>query len=107
MKSPCLKCTRVKNPKNCEDKTCKVWRSWFVETWNSQRMQFRLAREQMAVEMEGVNIGGTRYALPHRVRSYLHTDPCSQCLSPRDLCKVPCKVKRNWTHNREELKIEN
>lgn len=107
MKSPCLKCTRVKKPRNCEDKTCKVWRQWYIETWNAQRMQFRLAREQMALEKEGENIGGVRYALPHRVHSYLETDPCSKCLSPRDLCKVPCKVKRNWTYNREKLRIEN
>ena len=107
MKSTCLKCTRVRNPKNCEDKNCKVWRQWYISTWDAQRMQFRLAREQLALEKEGVNIGGITYALPHRVRSYLQTDPCSKCLSPRDLCRVPCRVKRNWTYNREKLKIEN
>ena len=105
-KCPCHSCTRVKNPRNCEEKGCKVWKDWFIETWDRQRMQFRLAREHMAVEMEGENIGGVRYALPHRVHNYLETDPCSRCLSPRDLCKVPCKVKRNWTYNREKLRIE-
>ena len=101
MKSPCLKCTRVKNPRDCEEKNCKVWRKWFIETWDQQRMQFRLAREHMALEKEGVNIGGNTYALPHRVRSYLETDPCSKCFSPRDLCKVPCKVKRRWMNRKE------
>lgn len=103
MKSPCLKCTRVKNPRDCEEKNCKAWRSWFIETWNAQRMQFRLAREHLALEKEGENIGGIRYALPHRVHSYLENDPCKGCMSPRDLCRVPCKVKRNWVRAREEV----
>lgn len=103
MKSPCLKCTRVKNPRDCEEKNCKAWRSWFIETWDAQRMQFRLAREHLALEKEGENIGGIRYALPHRVHSYLENDPCKGCMSPRDLCRVPCKVKRNWVRAREEV----
>lgn len=103
MKSPCLKCTRVKNPRDCEEKNCKAWRSWFIETWNAQRMQFRLAREHLALEKEGENIGGTRYALPHRVHSYLENDPCKGCMSPRDLCRVPCKVKRSWSKAREDV----
>lgn len=31
--SPCLTCTRVKNPGSCENKTCRVWSEWFLTRW--------------------------------------------------------------------------
>ena len=31
---PCGKCTRVKDPKNCENKGCQVWRKWFLKRWS-------------------------------------------------------------------------
>ena len=31
---PCLTCTRVKNPKNCENKNCQEWREWFIKKWS-------------------------------------------------------------------------
>ena len=36
-KSPCLNCTRVKDPKNCENKNCPVWREWFIRRWEEMR----------------------------------------------------------------------
>lgn len=33
---PCDTCTRVKDPRNCENKECKeckVWRMWFLKAW--------------------------------------------------------------------------
>ena len=48
----------------------------------------RLNIEQQPRQAEGICIGGKYYALPHRVDSYLHTDPCAKCLCPRDLDNV-------------------
>ena len=31
--SPCRSCTRVKNPGDCENKCCKAWCKWFLESW--------------------------------------------------------------------------
>ena len=96
MRKPCIGCSRVADPQNCEDKSCRAWRRWFVESWDSMRREPRLCRETMPKIPEGTVIGGQHYALPHRVRSYLGTDPCCGCLCPRDLCVIPCRVKRSW-----------
>lgn len=32
-KCPCSKCTRVSAPRECERKTCMVWRTWFLDSW--------------------------------------------------------------------------
>lgn len=31
---PCLTCTKVRDPKNCENKSCQVWREWFLKKWS-------------------------------------------------------------------------
>lgn len=31
--SPCLTCSRVKDPGNCENKCCRVWGEWFLRQW--------------------------------------------------------------------------
>ena len=31
--SPCVGCTRVANPQACENKQCKLWKSWFLRRW--------------------------------------------------------------------------
>ena len=36
-KSPCLTCTKVQDPKNCENKSCKEWREWFIKRWEKLR----------------------------------------------------------------------
>lgn len=97
--SPCMRCTRVSDPCNCEDKSCARWRRWFVESWDSLRRQPRLQKECPA-QLQGVCIGGVYYAQPHRVHTYLNTDPCEKCLCPRDLCTIPCREKRTWLNNR-------
>lgn len=33
LKNPCLTCTRVQDPINCENKQCKVWQKWFLSRW--------------------------------------------------------------------------
>lgn len=103
MRKPCIYCTRVTDPENCDNKNCQLWQRWYIETWNAMRRQPRLAQEQRPREPEGTVIGGVRYALPHRVDDYLRRDPCKGCLCPRDLCVIPCRVKRDWTTARTLL----
>ena len=103
MTSPCNRCTAVADPKQCDNKNCQKWRQWFVEKWDRLRVAPRLAVETQPKQMEGVCIGGKYYALPHRVDSYLQTDPCSSCLCPRDLCAVPCRIKRDWQAARTDV----
>lgn len=31
---PCLTCTRVEDPHNCENKSCPEWRKWFLKKWS-------------------------------------------------------------------------
>lgn len=103
--SPCMSCTRVRDPRACENKRCRAWRVWFVKKWNVMRLQPRLAMEKRAMVPEGVCIGGQCYAQPHRVRQYLATDPCGTCLCPRDLCAQPCRVKRSWEQARKDVLV--
>lgn len=37
MDSPCLTCTKVKNPKDCTNVTCADWRAWWLDRWNKMR----------------------------------------------------------------------
>ena len=103
--SPCLRCTRVKNPRACEDKDCKDWQKWFLERWALIHAYPRVAAECQKPQPGGVVVGGQYYASPHQVENYLHTDPCKQCLCPKDLCKTPCRVKRDWQKNREDVML--
>ena len=100
MKKPCLNCRRVDDPLACDNKCCKVWQKWFCESWDRLRRQPRLSREAKPVRA-GTDIGGVRYALPHQVDDYLDRDPCEGCLCPRDLCGIPCRVKRDWLRTKE------
>ena len=34
---PCTDCERVANPRDCENKLCKDWRTWFICTWEAMR----------------------------------------------------------------------
>lgn len=103
MNSPCTRCTKVADPRECDNKTCRLWQKWFIEKWDNMRVLPRLSIEKRPREAEGICIGGRYYALPHRVDSYLHHDPCEKCLCPRDLCAVPCRTKRDWLAARENV----
>ena len=103
MNCPCANCCRVPDPRQCEDKNCRLWRRWFVEKWDHLRMTTRLEKERQECQPEGECIGGVYYALPHRIDSYLNTDPCESCQCPRDLCVIPCRMKRNWLSARENV----
>jgi len=91
--SPCVHCTRVQNPGECENKSCSDWRQWFICRWDAMRREPRQIRDQDG-EILGVAVGGNRYAAPHQVRKYLRQDPCEGCLIPRDLCAIPCRIRR-------------
>lgn len=103
MTCPCNRCNKVADPRQCENKECRQWQSWFIEKWNTMRVAPRLDIERRPREMEGVCIGGRYYAMPHRVNRYLHNDPCQTCMCPRDLCVIPCRVKRDWQAAREDI----
>lgn len=38
--SPCLSCTGCADPKNCENKNCSRWRTWFLRAWRDLRKPF-------------------------------------------------------------------
>lgn len=99
--SPCLTCTRVPDPRNCENKNCKRWQKWFLARWALIHAYPRKVMEKAELRPEGVNVGGNLYAPPHRVREYLGTDPCKKCLCPRDLCSSPCRGKLEWEKEKE------
>ena len=96
MESPCLQCTRVRDPKNCENKLCKDWQAWFIDRWESMRDFVRSEMEQAPTQEVGIPLGGRIYAHPHRVREYMQQDPCQRCLCPKDRCEVPCPSKEAW-----------
>lgn len=103
--SPCLRCTRVRNPRACENKQCAPWRQWFLDRWE---LIHRYPRQQMQtakLEPVGVKVGGRVYAAPHQVREYLDTDPCRKCLCPKDLCGTPCRVRRRWEESKGETLV--
>ena len=100
--SPCLRCTRVTDPRECENKNCKLWQQWFLQRWALIHAYPRAKMDQQALKSEGVSIGGTVYALPHRVRAYRAADPCEKCLCPKDLCKTPCRQKQVWLQAKED-----
>ena len=101
--SPCLYCTRVEDPDDCENKKCRQWREWFVERWEQLRSMPRLQCEAEGVQKLGVCVGGQVYAAPNQIENYLRKDPCTQCLCPKDLCSEPCRLKRAWEEARNEV----
>jgi hypothetical protein len=36
--SPCLACTRVKDPKECRKVNCAEWSKWWREKWDATRL---------------------------------------------------------------------
>ena len=65
--SPCVNCQRVKDPRQCENKDCKMWRTWFVARWDYVRKCYRK-----------------------------DVDPCQGCGCPQELCFEPCIAKIQW-----------
>ena len=101
--SPCITCTRVKDPRNCENKNCQIWQRWFIHRWDNMRQEVLSSTATADPQPVGVTISGRHYAAPHQVESYLQTDPCLQCQCVKDLCRVPCRLKQNWVLHRKEV----
>ena len=99
--SPCLTCTRVRDPKNCENKTCKDWQAWFIDRWEAMRDFVRKDMAQAEMWETGIPLGGHRYAAPHRAAAYLETDPCGNC--PVGQCDSPCPVRQAWDKQKGRL----
>ena len=34
IQNPCLGCTRVADPENCELRRCNQWEKWFLHRWS-------------------------------------------------------------------------
>ena len=93
--SPCLRCSRVDDPRDCDNKNCGVWRAWFIYKWDLLRTQ--------AMPAETASEDAFRYEAPGYVRAHLQKDPCEGCLYPKDLCGSPCRTKRSWEEQRQEV----
>lgn len=100
--SPCMRCVKVEDPTACNNKDCAAWRKWYISRWDDMRFSVRGGMERVKREPAGVCIGGNYYSQPHRVRGYLQKDPCKGCLCPKDLCVLPCAIKRSWLAARED-----
>lgn len=96
MNSPCLYCTRVRVPENCENKSCKDWQAWFLDRWETMRESVRAQVRNAPISETGIPLGGSRYAPPHRIHSYLRENPCERCLYSGGLCQQPCQAKQVW-----------
>lgn len=101
--SPCMGCTRVQDPRDCENKNCQLWQKWFIARWEDLRKGFLRQMHTAPRETAGVPIGGARYAMPHEVRAYLRRDPCSGCVCDKDLCYEPCPSRRSWEMARRDV----
>jgi len=103
--SPCLSCTRVPDPRECDNKRCSPWQQWFLGRWEQIRAATKDRMEHMELKPVGVNVGGTHYAPPHRVRSYMQQDPCGKCSYPKGLCTEACALKRAWEKTRGDAML--
>ena len=100
--NPCLSCTLVRDPENCQNKNCVAWQQWFIRRWDQLRLACRREMEELELTPIGVNIGGSYYTPAHRRLEYLRNNPCDNCLCPKDLCQTPCLLRRTWDDAREE-----
>lgn len=82
--SPCAGCTRVKDPRNCENKNCQIWQRWYIARWEQLRRQL-----------------GGEATLPDTAGD-TEQDPCETCLYPKPLCAAVCSLKKDWLANRKD-----
>ncbi len=101
--SPCLRCIKVADPRNCENKNCKTWQAWFLGRWELIRQYPRQEMDRTPLKPAGVAIGGSRYCHPAQVKTYLTKDPCESCRCPKDLCTTPCRIRRTWEEARGDV----
>lgn len=82
--TPCIGCTRVKDPRNCENKNCQVWQRWYIARWEHLRQQ----------------LGGSGSTAPEKQQQ----DPCETCLYPKPLCAAACQLKKDWLAAQTEVR---
>ena len=46
MKNPCLNCTTVERPKDCDRKGCGAWQIWWLERWENLRKRYCVDEER-------------------------------------------------------------
>lgn len=102
VKSPCLTCTRVKNPSNCENKLCNDWQNWFIERWDEMRASIYSEAMPLVVDRSAIMVGGYKYSHPDYVRRFLQHKPCLNCDCPAELCKEPCAMLVVWEAMKEK-----
>lgn len=102
MINPCLICTRIPDPENCENKKCVAWQAWFLSRW-AQLHSYPRRQMDRPRERAGVVIGGIRYAHPEQVRDYLRRDPCKSCACGAQACVTPCRPRQNWAKLSREV----
>ena len=100
--NPCLVCTRVADPRECDNKKCTPWQNWFLSRWALIR-EYPRRQHQQPMPQLGVRIGGVCYAHPEQVKDYLRRDPCQDCACGEDVCKTPCRARQNWAKTYKEV----
>lgn len=48
--SPCLTCTRVKDPRNCGSLRCSEWREWYSDQWKRFNNYYKKYQEKKGTE---------------------------------------------------------
>lgn len=100
---PCLHCERVRDPRNCENKQCNEWRTWFIDRWESVRKGAMQTYGSRGIPKTAISVGGVRYHHPDSIRRFLEKDPCLQCPWRENLCKEPCATKVLWLSEKEKI----
>ena len=83
--SPCFTCTRVPDPRACDNKECRPWRQWFIDRW------------------------AEIHALAPQDQSKDHTsrmtavDPCDGCICARIACIGLCQKKQQWLEENGDI----
>ena len=88
--SPCLTCIRGPDPERCDNKGCTPWRRWFAGRWEYLRQQYR-------VRENGELSTGERHP------AHGNADTCESCLCPREMCRVPCRLRIAWENRKGEM----
>lgn len=101
--SPCTYCSRVPDPRQCDNKKCVPWQKWFLAKWEETRKQFSVPYRKAVPAEGGIPLGGHRYPHPHRVREYRENGPCPACKLPKELCTAPCPAQEAWLKGKEKV----
>lgn len=101
--SPCLVCRRVKDPQDCENKLCKEWQAWFIARWDAMRTNVLKSFNEPQQQAD-IQVGGTGYVHPDRVKAYLSCNPCQTCVFKAH-CEAPCGIRKAWDERREKAGV--